>query len=76
MRRKLLRIQQYADLPALPSIELDAAYPIHRLNGATHLLVRNFGQLAAAHRTANKERHDGIRLRILLGDDWRKRVAR
>src|SRR5205823_8229109 len=69
-------VQQNTDLAALSAIEIDAANSIHGLNGATHLLVANFGQLAAAHRAADEKRHDGIRLRIQLGDDGRKSVAR
>src|SRR5207248_702920 len=38
-------------------------------------LVGDLGQLAAAHGAAHEECHDGIRLRILLCDDWRKSVA-
>src|SRR5207302_1275025 len=64
------------DLAALSAIEIDTANSIHGLNGATHLLVGDFGQFAAAHRAADEKRHDGIRLRIQLGNDGRKGVAR
>ena len=76
MRGEFLGVQQNPDLAALASIEVDAAHSIHCLNGATHLLVGDFSQLAAAHRAADEKRHNGIRLRIQLGNDGRKSIAR
>src|SRR2546422_2518546 len=73
---ELLGVQQNSDLPALPTVEIDAADSVHGLNDTTDLFVGDFGQFAAAHGAAHEESHDGIRLGILLGDDWRKSVAR
>ena len=72
---ELLRVQEDANLPLLPSVKLDTADSVHRLNDAAHLLVGDLRQLAAAHGAAHEECHDGIRLRVLLCDDWRKSVA-
>ena len=51
VRSELLRVEQHADLPLLPAVQVNAADSIHGLNGAPHLLVGNLGQLAAAHRS-------------------------
>src|SRR5258707_12330805 len=76
MRSKLLGIQEDSNLTALPTIEFDAADSVHGLNGAAHLFVGDFGEFAATHGAAHEKRHDGIGLRILLGDDGGKGVAR
>src|SRR5260221_1252492 len=76
MRGQLLRVQQDANLPPLSAVQLDAANSVHGLNSAAHLLVGDLGQFAAAHRATDQECHDWVRLRVLLGDDWRKGVAR
>ncbi len=73
---KLLGIEQNADLPALPPIQVHAAHAVHGLNRAPHLFVRDFRQLPAAHRPAHEQREDRIRLRVLLGDDRRQRIPR
>ena len=73
---KLLRVEEDANLACLAAVEFDTADAIDSLNGAADLLVSNFGQLAAADRAADEQRQDWIRLRILLGDDRRQRVAR
>ena len=73
---ELLDIQQNSNLPGLAAVQIDAANSVHGLNDPTDLFVGDLGQFAAAHGAAHEESHDGIRLRILLGDDWRKSVAR
>ena len=43
---QLLRIQQYANLPRLAALQIDATHAVDRLNRPPHLLVGDFGQLA------------------------------
>src|SRR6266478_373048 len=73
---ELLRIQQHTNLPALPAVEIDTADSVHGLDGAADLFVGDFSQLAPAHGAAHEKSHDGVRLRILLGNDGRKRISR
>ena len=51
VRGEFLRVEQHANLPRLPAIQIDAADAIHGLDGAPHLLVGNLRQFAAADGT-------------------------
>ena len=65
---KFLRVEQDANLPRLAAIQLDAAYTIDTSEWRAHLLIGNLGQFAQAHRTADQNGHDRVRLRIFFGD--------
>ena len=76
VRGKLLRVEQNANLPRLPSVQVDAADAIDGLDGAADLLVSDLCQFTAAERAGDQHGHDGIGLRVLLGHYGRQSIAR
>jgi hypothetical protein len=72
---ELLRVEQDADLAGLAAVQRDAADAVYGLDGAADLLIGNFGQLAAADGTADEQRQDRVRLRVLFGDDGWQCIA-
>ena len=76
MGSQFLRIEQHANLAALPAVQIDAADAIDGLDGAADLLVRDLCEFTAAERAGDQHGHNGIGLRVLLGDYGRQSIAR
>ena len=74
--RQTLRIDEDADLARLASGDVHFAHAVHGLDGAAHLLVGNFGELAPAHRPCHKHGEDGVGIWIQLANHRRKDVGR